>query len=115
KKGPKSELGPVVTTDYFGDISSERLKIEEGVVYFKIDGNKRRKLGVSPRRALPVAGSYDETNNMLTIIKYTLPANNNEYMNQLWKQQDEPYSGNVVFAYNDGPLEDGSQLGPFYE
>ena len=52
---------------------------------------------------------------MLTIINYDLPDTTNDYMNQLWKQQEEPYGGNAVFAYNDGPLEDGSQLGPFYE
>jgi hypothetical protein len=115
KEGSTEELGPVVTTEYFGEISSDRLKIDGGIIYFKVDGKKRRKLGVSPLRALPVAGSYDETNNILTIINYTIPENYTDYVNQLWKQQDEPYKGNIVFAYNDGPLEDGSQLGPFYE
>lgn len=115
KEGPEDELGPVVTTDYFGEISSERLKTEEGIIYFKVDGEQRRKLGVSPRRALPVAGSYDETNRILTLIHYSFPENNTDYVNQLWEHQDEPYGGNAVFAYNDGPLEDGSQLGPFYE
>lgn len=115
KEGTEEELGPVVTTDYFGEISSERLKIEDGTIFFKVDGKKRRKLGVSPRRALPTAGSYDETNNILTIIRYTFPENNTEYVNQLWKEQDDPFGGNIVYAYNDGPLEDGSQLGPFYE
>lgn len=115
KEGTDEELGPVVTTDYFGDISSERLKIKDGTIFFKVDGKKRRKLGVSPRRALPTAGSYDETNNILTVIRYTFPENNTEYVNQLWKEQDDPFGGNIVYAYNDGPLEDGSQLGPFYE
>lgn len=115
KEGSEEELGPVVTTEYFGDISSDRLRVEDGIIYFKVDGEQRRKLGVSPRRALPVAGSYDETNEILTLIHYTLPEDNTDYVNQLWEQQDEPYGGNAVFAYNDGPLEDGSQLGPFYE
>lgn len=115
RQGPEEALGPIVTTEYFGEISDERLKVEEGVIYFKVDGKKRRKLGVSPRRALPVAGSYDETNQILTIVHYTLPEDNTEYVNQLWKQQEKPYSGDVMNAYNDGPLEDGSQLGPFYE
>ena len=26
-----------------------------------------------------------------------------------------PFSGDAVNAYNDGPLDDGRQLGPFYE
>ncbi len=29
--------------------------------------------------------------------------------------QDDPFSGDVINSYNDGPLEDGSQMGPFYE
>ena len=29
--------------------------------------------------------------------------------------QKQPYKGDVINAYNDGPLKDGSQLGPFYE
>lgn len=115
KEGPYEKLGPVVTTEYFGDISSKRLKIDNGTIYFKVDGNKRRKLGVSPQRALPVAGSYDGSNNILTIIRYTFPENKTDYVNQLWKQQEDPYNGNIVYAYNDGPLENGSQLGPFYE
>lgn len=115
KEGTEEEMGPIVTTEYFGEISPERLKVEDGIIYFKVDGKQRRKLGVSPLRALPVAGSYDETNEILTLIHYSLPGDNTDYVNQLWKQQDEPYGGSAVFAYNDGPLEDGSQLGPFYE
>lgn len=115
KEGPEDELGSIATTDIFGEITEERLKIDDGVIYFKVDGEKRRKLGVGPERAHPVAGSYDETNNILTIIQYTFPENNLDFVNQKWEMQDEPYNGEVVFAYNDGPLEDGSQLGPFYE
>ena len=29
--------------------------------------------------------------------------------------QENPYRGDAINAYNDGPLEDGSQLWPFYE
>ena len=29
--------------------------------------------------------------------------------------QRDPYSGDVVNSYNDGPLANGEQLGPFYE
>ena len=32
-----------------------------------------------------------------------------------WKLDDEPLRGDAVNAYNDGPLDDGSQMGPFYE
>ena len=36
-------------------------------------------------------------------------------INQHWLIQDEPFSGDVINTYNDGPLENGTQLGPFYE
>jgi hypothetical protein len=36
-------------------------------------------------------------------------------VNSKWELQKEPYKGDVVNAYNDGPLPTGTQLGPFYE
>ncbi|MDG2385208.1 MAG: hypothetical protein P8N76_26290 [Pirellulaceae bacterium] len=34
----------------------------------------------------------------------------------MWKLQDQPYAGDVINSYNDGPLELGKPgLGPFYE
>jgi hypothetical protein len=27
----------------------------------------------------------------------------------------DPFSGDAINAYNDGPVEDGTQMGPFYE
>ena len=115
QKGDEKELGPVATTDYFGEITSERIKYSDDIVFFRVDGNKRRKLGLTPKRAKPVAGSYDADNKVLTIVKYSIPDEATEYINQLWKWQENPFSGDVMNAYNDGPLEDGSQMGPFYE
>ena len=39
----------------------------------------------------------------------------NKYVNSKWELQKEPYKGDVINSYNDGPLQDGSQMGPFYE
>ena len=37
-------------------------------------------------------------------------------MNSLWEEQKEPYGGDAINAYNDGPVEPGGKpLGPFYE
>jgi hypothetical protein len=38
-----------------------------------------------------------------------------KYLNQEWKTTKPAFSGDAVNAYNDGPLADGSQMGPFYE
>jgi len=37
------------------------------------------------------------------------------YLNQEWNTVKPPFSGDAVNAYNDGPLADGGQMGPFYE
>jgi hypothetical protein len=114
-EGPESELGPVATTNYFGEIPPERIRRTENTIFFKADGKHRSKLGIGPKRAKPVSGSYDEKNGVLTIAHYSLPEGQEAYVNQLWELQDDPFNGDVVNAYNDGPLEDGNQLGPFYE
>lgn len=113
--GPETELGPIATTNYFGEIPPDRIRIAEKILFLKVDGKKRSKIGIGPYRAKPVSGSYDEDHKVLTIAYYPIPEGENRYVNQLWEDQENPFAGDVVNAYNDGPLEDGSQLGPFYE
>ena len=36
-------------------------------------------------------------------------------MESRWGQQTDPFGGDVVNAYNDGPTETGEVMGPFYE
>jgi hypothetical protein len=103
-----------ITDDYFGKIPPERLIIQDSILYFTCDGKKRSKIGLSPAIAKPIAGSFDFNRNVLTIIQYPVEKNG-MYVNSKWELQKEPYKGDVVNSYNDGPLEDGSQLGPFYE
>ena len=107
---------PVVNDSYFGKVPEERLKVEEGVIYFRGDGAYRSKIGVAPERAKPVMGSYDAENGVLTIVKFSLPQDTTDYVNSMWEVQEHPYKGDAINAYNDGPLEDGTEpLGPFYE
>ncbi len=115
KTGSEEALGPIVNDVYFGKISPQRLKVKDGIIYFKADGQQRGKIGVSPSRVKPIVGSYDARNQVLTIAQFSLPMNEERYVNSLWEIQEDPFSGDVVNAYNDGPQEDGSMLGPFYE
>jgi hypothetical protein len=85
------------------------------VIFFRADGKMRGKIGLGPQRAKDVLGSYDEAHRILTIVQYNKPEGVTEYVNSMWGLQEHPFAGDVVNAYNDGPLEDGSQLGPFYE
>ncbi|WP_423127427.1 DUF6786 family protein [Gaoshiqia sp. Z1-71] len=112
----KEGTGGIVKDDYFGEIPSDRLKVAADVVYFKADGKLRGKIGMSPERAMPVLGSYDARNGCLTILETSIDPEATGYVNSSWEErQDEPFKGDVINAYNDGPLEGGAQLGPFYE
>lgn len=109
------ETGYIVKDDYFGKITSDRLKVKDGVIYFKGDGKQRGKIGVPPLRAMPLLGSYDALNKALTIVRCDIKEGETDYVNSAWEIQDEPYKGDAINSYNDGPLEDGTQMGPFYE
>lgn len=104
----------VATTDYFGEIDDSRLRRKGSSIFFKADGGSRGKMGVLPSYVKPVAGSYNSEENVLTITWFSID-NNGKYLNQVWNTQNEVFSGDAMNAYNDGPLEDGSQMGPFYE
>jgi hypothetical protein len=115
-RGDDTKLGPVVNDTYFGKVPADRLVAKDGVIYFKGDGQARGKIGLSPNRALSKLGSYDAESGVLTIVQYTLPPNATEYVNSMWELQKEPYRGDVVNSYNDGPPTPGAKpLGPFYE
>jgi hypothetical protein len=109
-----AKTAKIATTDYFGQIPADRISYKNNVLYFKADGKSRGKLGITPKRAMPVIGSYDAENNVLTIAKFDVD-NNGLYLNQEWRTDREPLSGDAVNSYNDGPLANGSQMGPFYE
>lgn len=114
KQGDSATLGKIVTDDYFGKVPVERLKAENGMILFRADAHHRSKIGIAPKRALPVAASYDAINNVLTIAQFTLHEGVTDYVNSLWKIQPDPFNGDAVNAYNDGPI-DTKQMGNFYE
>ncbi|NQT51302.1 hypothetical protein HQ576_04595, partial [bacterium] len=113
--GPEAQLGPVVNDAYFGKVPADRLVAKDGTIFFKCDGKHRGKIGVSPKRAKPILGSYDAANRVLTLAQYTKPEGATDYVNSMWEIQKAPYAGDVVNSYNDGPAADGSMLGPFWE
>jgi hypothetical protein len=110
-------LGIAVTDDYFGKVPADRLVVNEagGALYFSADGRYRSKIGISPQRSKGVAGSWDALNSVLTIVQYNQPPQgHNRYVNSQWAIQENPFTGDAINSYNDGPV-DGGQLGPFYE
>ena len=108
-------LGTIVNDEYFGKVPAERLLVKDGILFFKVDGKYRSKIGITPNRALPFAGGYDPVNKVLTLLWYDSPIQPSKYVNSKWGEQTDPFSGDVVNSYNDGPVDDGSIMGPFYE
>jgi hypothetical protein len=113
-EGSESKLGKIATTDYFGEIPGDRLQIREGVIYLKTDGKFRSKLGLNSKRTKSVAGNYDSDAKRLTIVTFDVDKDA-IYLNQEWNPAKNPLTGDAMNAYNDGPLEDGSIMGPFFE
>jgi hypothetical protein len=115
KHGDEKIIGPRVNDNYFGKIPAERLKVDGDHIYFRADGKSRGKIGIPPARATGTMGSYDSENKILTLLICRLPEGKTDYVNSAWEIQKQPFSGDALNSYNDGPLDDGSQMGPFYE
>jgi len=115
KPGPESDMGVVVNDNYFGKVPAERLVVKPNAIFFSADGKCRSKIGLSPKRAKSVLGSYDAQNKMLTIVQYNKPEGVVDYVNSAWALQKDPFSGDVVNSYNDGPNDTGKVMGPFFE
>jgi len=112
----KGVQGRVVNDLYFGQVPADRLIVTDGVAFFRADANCRSKIGIAPSRAKPVLGSWDAENGVLTIVRFSFDRKSQDYVNSLWKLQDNPYNGDVVNSYNDGPAKPGEkQMGQFFE
>lgn len=110
--------GDVANISYFGKVPPERISFndKDGFLRFTCDGKYRSKIGLGPARAKESLGSYSQSAQLLTVVNYDKPKGVTEYVNSMWEQQKEPYGGDVVNSYNDGPTEPGKpSLGGFYE
>lgn len=110
-KGGKEKI----VTNYFGDISENRMKITDNTVFLLADGKFRSKIGISPEKATPYVGSYDSKTHSLTIVEFTLPENTTGYVNSILEIQEEPFRGDAINFYNNGSKEDGLQNNQYYE
>ncbi len=115
-QGGEKELGPRVNDTYFGAIPEDYLKVGRQKLFFKGDGTRRGKIGISPQRSKGIAGSYDAAGQVLNIVTYNVQDAPHGYVNSMWEHQAAPYAGDVINSYNDGSPEPGAApLGPFYE
>jgi hypothetical protein len=116
KAGSEAELGPKANDAYFGKVPADRLIFKDDALFFSGDGKYRSKIGISPKRVKPFAGSYDAAAGVLTLVHLTVPDGATDYVNSMWEIQEKPFGGDAVNSYNDGPASPGAKpLGPFYE
>ena len=116
KAGGEDELGPKVNDSYFGKVPEDYLQVEDDILFFKGDGTRRGKIGITPQRSKGIAGSYDAEGKVLTFVTYNVQESPSGFVNSMWEHQEEPYVGDVINSYNDGSPEPGAPpLGPFYE
>lgn len=103
-----------LTDDYFGKVPPDRLKMVDATILFKGDGKFRSKIGLAPTSVKPIAAAWDAENGVLTLVQFDLDMEG-DYLKATWEIHEDPYSGDAFNAYNDGPTEDGTQMGPFVE
>ncbi|MDR1937650.1 MAG: hypothetical protein LBQ73_04010 [Tannerellaceae bacterium] len=113
--GDEQTLGVVATTDYFGAIPADRYKDNgNGLVFLKTDGKFRSKIGLNVKRTKAIAANYSPASGQLIVVTFDVDRNA-PYLNQEWDPGKDPLVGDALNAYNDGPLDDGSIMGPFLE
>jgi hypothetical protein len=114
--GDDALLGPRVRSDYFGALDATRLRVEPTAIFLRADGAQRSKIGVPQPRALPILGAWDPDREVLTLAMFNQPEGLLPYVDSRWDTTLDPYAGDVVNAYNDGPPAPGAPpLGPFFE
>ncbi|QDT67579.1 hypothetical protein MalM25_04790 [Planctomycetes bacterium MalM25] len=117
REGDEKALGPIVNDRYLGDVPDDRLKVIYRAIYFRGDARQVTKIGVSAARSRGVCGAWDAERGTLTITKYEPPSDPDAaYVNSMLELQDEPYVGDAIHSYNDGPpADDPDRPATFYE
>lgn len=108
----------IVNTAYFGELDESRLRVDlkRRCCLFRCDGQYRSKIGIPLKHATDRLGSWNSDQEYLTWVEFDLPHDTGPgYCNNLWTADQDPFGGDVVNCYNDGPNESGGALGPFYE
>ncbi len=103
-------------TSYFENTSLERQLVTESAAFYFADAKSMDKIGIPVEHTKPFMGSYNPQTKMLTVVHFAIndqaPAG---YVNAVWDWDAEPYQGEIINVFNDGPQENGKPFGPFYE
>ena len=96
---------------YFGPTPADRLRVAEGAVLFRGDGEEVGKVGLPVAHATGRLGSIDLERGVLTVIQYDYDRRA-RYQGMEWRELDDPYAGDAVTSYNNGA---GPAKPSFYE
>ncbi|MFC3120699.1 DUF6786 family protein [Agaribacter flavus] len=103
-------------TTYFNDNVPTHFHIANNKLYYRADAKHMNKIGIPIENTLPYLGSYDAVRNLLTIVTFSFNQEDKYYNNSVWFEEGyEPYNGEAINLFNDGPLDDQPPFGPFYE
>jgi hypothetical protein len=102
------QLSITAIPSYLYPLNNDRLETKKGVVYFKVDGKYRSKMGIKAEQAKPIMGYFNAENNVLTIITFSFE-NGQQYPDAQEGVVNTPYNGDVISSYNHGAM-DGSLL-----
>lgn len=101
-------------TQYWSEVDADRLRVKQGVAYYRGDGAHMHKIGLRPELAKPLFGSWDPVNGVLTLVQFNLDPGGT-YVNSEWRDDANPYRGDAINVFNDGAFPDTEPFGPFYE
>jgi len=98
-----------IVNEYFtsmvGAVGNNKLRVEEGTIFYDGDGDFIGKIGIEAMNATNYFGSYDPITEVLTIIHFAPLKETDDYVNSQWEIQEHPYQGDLINSYNDGNLE----------
>lgn len=100
-------------TVYFTPVDESRIRIKDGLVFYRADAGYMNKIGIQPEYCREVFGSYSPELNLLSIVKYSFH-HDSLYVNSLWGHE-MPYRGDVINIFNGEINESLGRNWPFFE
>jgi hypothetical protein len=102
---------------YFGPLPDGFMDVVSGRgATLAVDGRTLAKVGIPPGASPPMLTAYDPAAGALTLVHYIPPEAPGPYVNSRFETPHDPYDGDAINVYNDGPASPGGeQIGRFYE
>ena len=117
--GDAGKLGPIANTEYFGKIPDTRI-VRRIHAFFQRRWQGARQAR-HPAETLQghrrkLADGFINPHPGANRARWPSRKRDWPYVDSQWKEDVDPFGGDVINAYNDGPPEPGAKpLGPFYE